>query len=375
MCLFLLLLLTLFASLSFSVTNLTISNYTLPDGVSRFALGAFNNQLIVFGGETQPHSNKTFEYRLPTTDMRNYNHLNAEWIIKDISDTVPYGAHYVTTRYTEMVSIPGTSLVYIAMPGLKPITCCCCGQFSHRALSIYNLSLGGYVNTSTYIAFPGYPVRTGSCVAFSSLFNVLFSIGDIGASPPYFCIAYNLSSDAWYQCSDANQIAWEFGCAMDAQSQLLFRFGGITPPLFVSLSSIERYNISNDSWHLLRNVTLAQPKHHVSCIVFFTFDQNIYCAGGGIPDSDSTSIEIFNPTNLTIESAIYQMNVKRFGVWLVVTDQCILFVGGWSDGVEVNIIEYLCPANPSTTTSPTSYVIAMYMFIHTLSFCSYFTDA
>ena len=170
-------------------------------------------------------------------------------------------------------------------------------------------------------------------------------------------MAYDIANDQWLiTCSQmVVPNKWEPGCAMDSQSERLFVFGGYldTNPSSTYLDNIEEYNMSANNWRLLLNVTLYEPVYRVSCILFSSFDNCIYCVGGRSKTSGSVStVQIFDPMTLTIDSAKYELTLSRRDVRLVINGRCLLFLGGdYTATGRTNLIEYLC-APPIPTPAP-----------------------
>ena len=189
-----------------------------------------------------------------------------------------------------------------------------------------------YLNPSTYNASPGYTI-TKPCISFNPLANVLYVVG-FDAD----CTVYEVIGDQWSTCAPMN-VLWRKlpACAMDSRSMNLFVFGGF---FGVYLDSIEQYNVTADKWNVLSNVTLSERKNRFSCILFATYGNHIYCAGGWNGSEHFATIEMFDPITLTIDSTKYQLNGARKNVRLLVSNRCLLFMGG--SFPYSNLIEYIC---------------------------------
>ena len=237
-------------------------------------------------------------------------------------------------------------------------------DFIHK-IRVRKKSNLSYIDPSTYNALPGYNIPR-SCVSYNPLANAIYIIGQTS-----MCIIYDITGDQWSTCAHMNVAnRWYAGCAIDSSSMNWFVFGGYSGQSAAYLNSIEQFNVSANTWTTL-TTTLNEPKEQHSCILFETYDHQIYCAGGSTSSSQISTIEIFDPLTLTIDSTTYQLNVARFLVRLSLSGRCLLFLGGEADGHYSNLIEYICA---STSSSPTAGINIIFFspHIHTLCFvCLY----
>ena len=143
------------------------------------------------------------------------------------------------------------------------------------------------------------------------------------------------------------------GCEMDAQSERLFVFGGFIQQNQTHLDKIEQYNVSANNWTLLPpNITLIEPMNRVSCILFSSYDNLIYCIGGLTDFGPISTIHIFNPMTLTIDATKHEMSIGRRDVRVLQYEGCLLFLGGndeIGDG-RTDLVEYLCSPQSQTPT-------------------------
>ena len=154
----------------------------------------------------------------------------------------------------------------------------------------------------------------------------------------------HITNDDWLSCSQM-VIPYQFqpGCEMDALSERLFVFGGYLEQNQTHLDKIEEYNVSANNWTLLPpNITLIQPMYRVSCILFSSYDNLIYCVGGRNEFGSFPTIHIFNPMTLTIDAKKFAMSISRRDVRVLQYKGCLLFLGGTGgeDIGRIDIIEY-----------------------------------
>ena len=232
-------------------------------------VNTLNDHLIVFDGGG--YGSPLTAYILPTTDLRieSYNASNAAvWTTQSIP-TVPFGASHIYYYGQSTVQIPGTSFVFGAMPVMADVSF----DISNYALLIFHLDAVDYIDTATYQSQQNTSIDNYNCAVYNPIANTLLVIA-------YSCVMYDISSDLWNEnIADLNIRRYSTGCAMDGSGQFAFAFGGLRS---VNLYSIEEYNFGSNSWTLLDTsvVRLKEGKRYLSCILFMTFDQNIYCAGG-----------------------------------------------------------------------------------------------
>ena len=108
--------------------------------MSLFSSAVYNNSLIIFDGFVRFAPVQTAEYRLPTTNVWNYNPVLDVWQTKALSFVPSYGAATIQYRGQPSVHIPGTPFVYgwPELPGSAE---------SYKVLLIYDVSVGGGYGT------------------------------------------------------------------------------------------------------------------------------------------------------------------------------------------------------------------------------------
>ena len=305
-------------------TNLTISSYRLPHSMNSFGVGIYNNELVVFNGWTDNHDLLS-EWRLPTTDIQNYDSQLDSWTQNTNANSVPFGIPGMEWLCDSIQQAPGTPFVYGAFPTIEV------PDYQFRVLFIYDLSVGAFLNTSDYEALSIYGEIQLACAAFDSLNNDLFIVGRFEQPS---CFRFDVDSNLWSTCANVgNRIAP--GCSIDGSSQFIFAFGGKNVHGGDTyLDSIKQYNVSADTWHLLSTSTvkLKEKRENVVCTLFVLYDEQIICAGGSTGSGSAVThfvtVEIFNPRTLSINSTTYQLNIARIDFRMIVAGNCMLFMGG-----------------------------------------------
>ena len=127
----------------------------------------------------------------------------------------------------------------------------------------------------------------------------------IGVGQYHSCIFYHRTHDDWSACAHLNvQYRLQPGCAMDSASVWLFVFGGRIADTPVYPHEIEKYNVMGNTWAIISTAILQEPRNSPACILFSTYDNQIYCAGG-YNGTYLPTIDIFDPLTFWPMSAFY----------------------------------------------------------------------
>lgn len=292
-----------------------LSKMALPEPADVFGGGVYNNILHIING----YPTYTTEYYASFAYRSNDS---VSWSSQEIPDFTFEG--YLSPNY---LYFGGQNVVQIGeiVYGVFPQ----CANLDYRVLVKYSLASQSYIDTDTYDAVRD-STREGACATYNSQLNVLYIIS------VYDTEYYDILSDSWSYFTDPDEKVQYTGCAMDVNSQYIFKFGG-----YPYSDIIEKYDVNTDSWTIL-SATLIGNVRYLQCLLYENVDDKIYCTGGSYGSTYYTAVHVFDTQSLTVDYESYELNVRRTLHIMVLYDDCLFVIGGYRSSILYDSIEYLC---------------------------------
>lgn len=315
-----------FSAISLSTSensNFTLTNISLPyQEIYDFGYAIYNDSLKFFRGKylVNPNIfNNRYEYSLPLNNSSTLYASNWSYILPS---TANVGSPSIL-QYSNEQMVQIGSLVYgfnIRQNASSSIT-----AYTYQ-MEIYDLNDHSYLDLNGYNSL--FPVNVSAMCVVTDGVDLIYSIGGYSSYNNNNMI-YNISSDKWTIMKPNVIPRLNAGCSFDMNKENIYLFSGDNIDLNNrELKSIEQYNIDNDEWKLLQDVTIPYATQR-KCILY-PKDECIYCIGGlgGYPYTQPiNAVYIFNPINFEINT-IYVKYGRTNPAAVVYKDDCMLVFGG-----------------------------------------------
>lgn len=290
-----------------SATKFNISALMMPKQVSSFGAGCYKGDLFVI--------DYNLEYR---------STLENDWQISIIPD-IPLYMHNktITIKSTDQTTVQFGDLVYFGFPNLVEEH-----ALSNSVLLKYNLKTNSFIPPQTYLSHVNLKIKS-PCVTVNTKYNRLYILGHIN-------LYYEILSDNWklYEVSQ-NNYHWKKSAGCAAFNSYIFMFGGS------DTNEIQKYDIRNSEWTILQTTFLERNLNGLNCILY---NGKIYCTGGyAYLLSVVSTVHVFDPESLTVDSITYELNEARYNHRMVIFHKCLYVLGGQQGSQKlVDKIEFLC---------------------------------
>ena len=303
-----------FSQVHTHLANFTINELKLVQPTVLHASAIYNNRLFIINGQTNNSIDVLDAYSI-ALDVTQSEWTKYSSVLPDVITGLRVDGNIV-------VQPNGDNLLYIINPETVNAPSSSI-DFNHQWMWIYNLS------SNTYSDFMPTPLQFTRvpCVAFNGNNNLIYVMGGIDQNGAARDVTqtYDIIEAIWSSIDSINIPRAFAGCAVDANDENIFLFGGASSIVDIvnnPFDSIEKLSVSEGAEWMVLEETLSTPRAQIICTLLGV-DGKIYCSSR----EGDNRWDVFDPLDFSVQR-VYINEARVFLSVTVYRESCLYATGG-----------------------------------------------